>query len=273
MVSPVTFGRIIDVSLTPAVLAVWLLTGMPGSALPASAAVVVPAAVYKQQAGSFLIVSGVPGATSFDIQVNDDVQGLAAQYVANARTSGGMRPQADVQGHLSWNTSKPQSEFAVVSLLAEASIQYYFAVVPVNGDPHDMTPVPIILTARGHADASGPGVSATATAFGVSLNELATAPLGTGMFDTTITTDQVPNIVRTVFIRARGSVSANLFTFPSGTAEFQAVADPLIEIAPDFALRELYRIEFSANLVPLPMSVWMLGSAVVVMTRVRRRSA
>jgi hypothetical protein len=44
-----------------------------------------------------------------------------------------------------------------------------------------------------------------------------------------------------------------------GTGEFQAIADPLIEIDPSFPYRDSFSLVFSENLVPEPSSARLIA--------------
>ncbi len=268
---------------TPALSAVVISLAL-GSFVPTHAALIVPDAIYSVQVSGdqFRISLPVPAESSIDQQSFDDFKGLTVQSIATARTSGGSDPQADVIGHLSWSVTMPDrlSSLDALNLFAEARVEYYVAVAPLSGDPDDHTPVPLVVTVRGHADADGPhptGGGNTTVSFALSMapgiNQMANAPVGFSGYDATIKTFIVPNIAYQVFLRSRGTVSIGLTEFNSGTAEFQAVADPLIVIDPEFELRDQYELVFSSNLVPLPGAAWFFLTALAAAaSRMRLRS-
>lgn len=196
----------------------------------------------------------LPGTYARDWQSSGN--GHYAAYSICALTTGGPAPAVDIEGSA---TNWPASY--------NGFIHYYFMV---NGTPGNGQYVNVMIHSLGHASASGDATAyARCELLGHIIGAASAGPgtLNNPEWDVTLRNYPVPvGIPVEIDLYAKGSTG--------NTGEFQAVADPTIEIDPSFPNHEQYTLTFSANLVPEPagaVTALLLLQPLLAQRRRRRR--
>ena len=177
-----------------------------------------------------------------------------------------------VQGEVDAQQTAPA---VTIGLTVNSVISYYFRVVQTAPAPVDV--VRLLIHSNLHADASASGTGGAPTvSAGFSILDLNIFHSETAMCVATICmspsemsfTDSASATAGQdiqVQITAGGTAgAASGFLQPSGHATFQAIADPTIEIDPNFAYADDFTVVFSPNLpsltaAPEPSSIVMLA--------------
>jgi hypothetical protein len=215
-----------------------------GLAAPDAEAVPILAdATFKEFVGCGVDVPSIPQNLECDESIVEN--GFTYQFVGRASTIAGMQPMVDISLDLG---STYETQFIHS---ASAEIRYQFAVIANSPTASDDVLVPLNVSSHGQISGShGVGsiiVYVGSSAFG-DLNNIGAAG---GFFASFNTSGQIlvrPGQVEGVIMTANGTVST---TDAINThANIEVVADPLIVIDPNFALRDLYSLIFSANLCP-----------------------
>lgn len=228
----------------PTILRVGLVAFAMASPAPARGQVTPPASVFAETAAVRTppgdeIVGGrstsVPETVAVDRQWQQG--GVTFQGVARAAASPGTTPHADAQGHVSGNG--PGTVDAGVTIV-------YGFVVESNG-PVAVPFVPVTVTMRGEASASPLGTASAGVSGplgALSATVYADGPRWAG-FAGTARHLIAPGTVLTFSLGAGGRVTGG-----NGTSEFQAVADPVLQVDPCFPAAADYRVVLNDDLFP-----------------------
>lgn len=203
--------------------------------------------------------------------------------VASAATVGGFAPQIDLLGQAGANSADGPGLGASVS--ASGSIDYSLKLSgPVTGGTiavRVQALIDISGSASGDANAIGrgdiviPGTSPVSLCswfgFDQAPQSCQFGPANGGSLELDRLVGLWPGDTYTVSMSGRGTatVSGN---DGGGAADFQVIVDPIFSFTNDDDAA-LYTLEFSPNLVPVPLpaGAWLLGSALAGLAGLRRR--
>jgi hypothetical protein len=236
------------------------------------ATLVVPDAEFRiQELG---IPSGVTiGPINVPLFDAFDVSNAGFQIVGTVSANGGAKPAADIQ------LSAQCFDCGLVIPAVSATATYYFVVDgPPNVPPRL---VPTVIHVRGEVSTSATGFSRAVASARVNFGRLGAGQGLLGIVTASARDDDnfppAAEFESSRRLNLLSDVAVHFLTFHAtgsvnvgdgDSADFQAVADPQVEIDPTFPDRDLYSIRFSAGIgpgdpvaAPVPATLLLMGLA------------